>query len=349
MGLPGSGKTTLSQELEKYLTSRGRKVEWFNADQVRQQFNDWDFSNQGRLRQAQRMRDLADQSSAEFVICDFIAPLEEMRQIFDANWIVWLDTVDQSRYEDTNQIFEKPTKFNFCFIEQSAVEHSAIVGYQILHSKIQAIFGFGDSFIYGSDLQDCINVNSHSVWPALIAKQLGLSYYSRAHSGIGNNRILSEILTCIAEHKNSVIYAINWTWVDRYDHYDFVNDRWDAIRPTSNTSTGKLYYKHLHSELTDKFDTLTAISLAQQHLELNNCAYIMTYIDPLFLDSKWHAPSYIRYLQSSVKNKLHTFDGLGFLDWSRKHGYPESSGWHPLEQAHSAAADYWLETYQKLL
>jgi adenylylsulfate kinase len=112
MGLPGSGKTTFSQELVKRLMLN-HKVAWFNADTVRKQFNDWDFSPEGRLRQVHRMRELADTSDADFAICDFVCPTDEYRKVFDADITVFMDTIDAGRYADTNKIFEQPYKFTY--------------------------------------------------------------------------------------------------------------------------------------------------------------------------------------------------------------------------------------------
>ena len=113
MGLPGTGKTTLALELHELLTSIGKASSWFNADKVRQQYNDWDFSNEGRVRQSIRMRELADSVEAHYVICDFVAPLPIMRQNFNADYTIWIDTLQQSIYPDTNNIFVPPPKYNF--------------------------------------------------------------------------------------------------------------------------------------------------------------------------------------------------------------------------------------------
>ena len=105
MGLPGSGKTTLAQKLAKMFDAK-----LLNADEIRKEANDWDFSIEGRIRQAKRMRQLADQHPV--VIADFVCPLPEMRDIFDADYIIWMDTIQQGRFEDTNCIFVKPDKFD---------------------------------------------------------------------------------------------------------------------------------------------------------------------------------------------------------------------------------------------
>jgi adenylylsulfate kinase len=112
MGLPGSGKTTFSQELVKRLMLK-HTVKWFNADAVRKEHNDWDFTPEGRLRQVGRMREMADKSGAEYAICDFVCPTEEYRKVFEADYVVWMDAIEEGRFEDTNKLFEKPVNYNF--------------------------------------------------------------------------------------------------------------------------------------------------------------------------------------------------------------------------------------------
>ena len=107
-GLPGSGKTTLAKCLYEKLWNSGELAAWFNADEIRAYHDDWDFSEQGRLRQADRMQKLCEDSNVVFNICDFVAPTEATRKAFDADFTVWVDTISASRYEDTNIIFEIP-------------------------------------------------------------------------------------------------------------------------------------------------------------------------------------------------------------------------------------------------
>ena len=122
MGLPGSCKTTFSQDLVKRLMLQNT-VKWFNADAVRREYDDWDFSPEGRLRQVQRMRDMADNSSADYAICDFVCPTDEYRSVFDADVVVWMDTIQAGRFEDTNKIFKNPEKFThrICNWEENEV------------------------------------------------------------------------------------------------------------------------------------------------------------------------------------------------------------------------------------
>lgn len=121
MGLPGAGKTYLSQFILEVLQNEGKKVGWLNADEVRKKYNDWDFSHEGRIRQSLRMRELADaMTHCDFVICDFVAPLPEMRNNFKADWTIWVDTIEKGRFEDTNKVFVPPEVYDFRVTEQRA-------------------------------------------------------------------------------------------------------------------------------------------------------------------------------------------------------------------------------------
>ena len=117
MGLPGAGKTTLAHELAKLIECKR-----LNADEIRKAANDWDFSEEGRKRQAKRMSNeaLKIKKEGNNVIADFICPTPEARDLFPADYIVWVDTIKEGRFEDTNQMFVKPEKFNFHVTTQDA-------------------------------------------------------------------------------------------------------------------------------------------------------------------------------------------------------------------------------------
>ena len=110
MGLSGSGKTSLA----KTLTPMFNAV-WLNADKVRKEANDWDFSEEGRIRQANRMKRLAQEAkdNNRNVIADFICPTEDTRKEFNADYTIWMDTKKVSKFEDTDKIFQEPKNPNF--------------------------------------------------------------------------------------------------------------------------------------------------------------------------------------------------------------------------------------------
>ena len=113
MGLPGSGKSFLSERLAKLIDAV-----WLNADAVRKEANDWDFSMEGRLRQANRMRDLSEQNlkKGKNVIADFVCPTKKTRLDFNPDFLIWMDTIKEGRFQDTNKIFEKPDPKEVDFI-----------------------------------------------------------------------------------------------------------------------------------------------------------------------------------------------------------------------------------------
>ena len=125
MGLPGSGKTTLAGRLEASLKQEGKSVTWLNADKIRALYQDWDFSYEGRIRQAKRLADLANVDDC-YTIVDFVAPLQESRDIFNADFTIWMDTIMVSKYEDTDKIFEPPTKYNLRIQDHDYSIHSII-------------------------------------------------------------------------------------------------------------------------------------------------------------------------------------------------------------------------------
>jgi len=163
MGLPGSGKTTLASALKKHLEANGDlmkvnpgrvmnyegipgpnfmqvEVDWFNADDVRKKYNDWDFSNTGRIRQSLRMFQFAMECTGEFVICDFVAPLVEQRNNFKADWTIWVDTITAGRFEDTNRAFVEPDVYDFRITEQDADKWAEFVGNHILEKRRRPVF-----------------------------------------------------------------------------------------------------------------------------------------------------------------------------------------------------------------
>jgi adenylylsulfate kinase len=117
MGLPGSGKSYLADKLTNILGA-----EWLNADRVREAANDWDFSPEGRTRQAERMKHLAQEGldRGKHVIADFVCPTPKTREDFAADYIVWVDTIKEGRFEDTNKMFVPPEEYDFRVPTQNA-------------------------------------------------------------------------------------------------------------------------------------------------------------------------------------------------------------------------------------
>jgi len=123
-GLPGSGKSTLAEPFAKLINGV-----WINADQVREQYNDWDFTQGGRMRQAQRMRYLSDGvvRAGGIAVADFVCPTENARREFGADYTVWMDTIKEGKYEDTNRMFEKPTDVNYHVAEWFNDTHAQLL------------------------------------------------------------------------------------------------------------------------------------------------------------------------------------------------------------------------------
>lgn len=117
MGLPGSGKTTLANELAPLLNAKR-----LNADEVRKEANDWDFSEEGRIRQSKRMADFAIKlkKNGNYVVADFVCPTPEARELFPSDYVIWVDTIKEGRFDDTNKMFVKPDKYDFHVTTQDA-------------------------------------------------------------------------------------------------------------------------------------------------------------------------------------------------------------------------------------
>ena len=161
MGLPGSGKTYLATALKRYLETNSSvktmpwyrsvnmehapvtyqsQVDWFNADEIRKRYNDWDFSREGRIRQSLRMAEFAVKCTGDYVICDFVAPLVEMRNNFKADWTIWMDTIDAGRFDDTNKAFVPPEIYDFRITEQNADKWAEFIGQHILDNRRRPVF-----------------------------------------------------------------------------------------------------------------------------------------------------------------------------------------------------------------
>ena len=123
IGTPGSGKTYLTERLVPLINAA-----WYNADNVREMANDWDFSDEGRTRQSNRMRTFADfeKANGRFVVCDFVCPTRETRENFNADITIWMDTIKEGRFEDTNKLFQEPQNVDFHITEWNDHNHEDV-------------------------------------------------------------------------------------------------------------------------------------------------------------------------------------------------------------------------------
>ena len=212
---------------------------------------------------------------------------------------------------------------------------------------------FGCSFIYGCDLPD-ENYSNYSQlsWPALLAQSRDLDYSCYAKPGSGNLQILHSIINEIPTSNRQDFFVIGWTYIDRFDYTDPLggptkkND-WKSLTPGSTELAAEIYYRDLHSEYKDKLTSLIYIKTAIEFLLANNCPFIMTFMDSLILDKKYHTNKGIEYLQNCVSPYLREFEGMNFLDWSRHHGFDISQDHHPLDDAHNAAFCYIMPEIHK--
>lgn len=225
------------------------------------------------------------------------------------------------------------------------------------------IVSFGDSFVFGSELVN--NDLGDKSWIGQAANGLGVDYETLAVPGCGNENITRQILTYFSNNpSDNALAVINWTWGARWDFYIPGKEKWTTLgltcvpsklEPLVGLDEAKkileFYNKYPgYSTLWDKFRTLQTIYSAQQYLNQLKVPSIQTYMDYEMWDCQWHAPDYIKTLQDLTKEPLKNFEGVNFLDWSRKHGFTVTEpGWHPLEDAHQAACELWSDTYKQAL
>ena len=219
---------------------------------------------------------------------------------------------------------------------------------------------FGDSFVFGSDLSDIQNedcflyhISSNCTYSALIAKTINAEYYCTALPGQGNKVIADDILRAVAQHGNNMLYVINWSWIDRYEYMGTGRpgdcEGWCSTLPGQDDSNSIFYYKNFYTDIDAKLSNLMYISAAVDALVSNRCNFLITYMDYLLFDKTYHCPPSIDYLQSKLQKYMSTYQGKNFLDWSIANNFDVSKHWHPLEQAHEKAAEYWLPTVKTLL
>jgi len=211
---------------------------------------------------------------------------------------------------------------------------------------------FGCSFIFGTDLADAgygepYAKSSQLTWPALLAQDLACKYQCFARPGSGNLRILEKILTQASSSTSEDLFVISWSWIDRFDYtvdltgrnhiYDLAgNNVWRTVMPVNNDTCAQMYYRDLHSEFRDKLTTLINVKTAIDTLQQKNIPFIMTYMDELVFDTRWHTTAAVIDLQNYIRPYMTKFENKTFLDFSKEKGFPISETLHPLEAAHRA-------------
>lgn len=218
---------------------------------------------------------------------------------------------------------------------------------------------FGCSFIFGSELPIDENIHanqsvfiqdpSHVSWPLLLAEHYGLELENYAEPGCGNLKILHSILAQ-AELDDPAIFLINWTFLDRYDFITWPDERWKSFLPGSDSELNKFFFKHFYQQYHSMLLSATYITTAITVLKQKRIPFCMTVMDKtLFepIDPNWQDPYSIRLLQKLIAPDITWFDDQDFLSWSRSNNFPISNNWHPLEQAHTAAAEYMIKVFDK--
>lgn len=218
--------------------------------------------------------------------------------------------------------------------------------------KVNKIKGFGDSFIYGSELKDCPpdskHIPSKLTWPALIAKELNLLYTCHAIPGIGNNYIAQQVMKYATP---DCLCIINWTWIDRWDFYNITTSEWDSVRPTGTEDNplSDNYYRNFQSQLMDQWQSLNVINSTHLYLEKHGINYVSHIMDELLLECTHNPPTYVARLQNDIRDTILRFPYYTtFLTWSQMNDFEISEQLHPLEEAHEAAAKLWLKEYDLL-
>ena len=249
------------------------------------------------------------------------------------------------------------------------------------------IVSFGDSFIFGYEIPE--NYDGSAGWPAIAAKQMGIEFVNKSSPGSSNQSILRRILDYYSIEENSNDLAvINWSWSHRWAYFVNQNNwnTWINFGPTKRNepflnnleieeltiiNTKNLIYcpgkgtinidyqKQLESmyieyisdnQMFNKFQSLQSIYCATTFFLNKNIKFVQTNMDEEILEKQWFCDRYIDVLQNFIMPYLSSFDDKNFLDWSFEKGFKITDpGWHPLEDAHATAAEYWLPTYKKLL
>lgn len=228
------------------------------------------------------------------------------------------------------------------------------------NNSMPKIVSFGDSFIFGSEIEN--NTFGNMGWPGIASKTLETDFECQAVPGTSNDSIARRIFSYYQKHPNNDLAVINWTWIMRWDYFLPKEREWESLgvgkfclsKAHSEKQYKKLtdlYHKYIiDNQMFNKWNNLKTIYSVNMFLENQNIPHLQTYMDHELVENEWFNEDYLLHIKDACKNNLFDFDGLNFLDWSKKNGFEITNpGWHPLEDAHVAAAEYWLSTYKQLL
>lgn len=222
------------------------------------------------------------------------------------------------------------------------------------------IVSFGDSFIFGSEIEN--NEDGGFAWPGVIATELEVEFECRATPGSSNDAIAREIFSYYQNNSNNHVAAINWTWIMRWEYFFKEDYSWETFgigKFSTNHTRNKKQYKILpefyhqfivDNQMFNKWNNLKTVFSVTNFLKEQRIPFVQTFMDHELIEEDWFNDSYVKYMVQKCKSDLQLFDGLNFLDWSKKNKFKITDpGLHPLEDAHKAAAKYWMPIYRKLL
>jgi hypothetical protein len=164
---------------------------------------------------------------------------------------------------------------------------------------------------------------------------------------------MEQVLNQVPVSSSLDLFVIGWTWTDRFDYYDSAWNPgqkltpWNTIMPNDRDALANTYYRDLHSEYRDKLTNLAYIKLVLDTLRQNNIPFVMTYMDRLLFDKRWHVTSAVTYLQNYIESAMTLFDSQTFLEYSQANNFEISDRLHPLEQAHASAAEIIWPVFDK--
>ena len=228
---------------------------------------------------------------------------------------------------------------------------------------MKKIIGFGDSFVFGTELKN--NPTGNRSWIAQAAQQLNVDYCTTAVPGCGNDHIARQIYSYYANNNTQdTLAVINWTWMNRWDFYIVEHETWITLGPScvpeklkhlvERTEAQDMidFYRHRanSSLIWNKIRNLQTIYSVQTYLKHKKIVSVQTYMDDCLFQDDFHAPDYIKEFQNLVKPGMESFQGLNIVDWSKKNGFAVTDpGLHPLEDAHAVACKLWIDRYRQAL